>query len=176
MSCERVIIRRVEVTDLSKVETVARATWPVAYAGIIPGSPAPVARQLVLTGEFESRSRGARIEPLRSRIEWRCDWLRAVRAPIGTVLPLHRNLPAQLGDAPWTDLRSDRRLRRGGRAGPGRDGATDLRPIGLGDRTSPGTFVSSRSIQLAWGAVFGISSPRDNEQPIRGCYATQTVG
>jgi ribosomal protein S18 acetylase RimI-like enzyme len=29
-------IRRVEVRDLSAVETVARTTWPVAYAGIIP--------------------------------------------------------------------------------------------------------------------------------------------
>ena len=36
MSLERVVTRRAEVTDLSKVETVARATWPVAYAGIIP--------------------------------------------------------------------------------------------------------------------------------------------
>ena len=36
MSPERAIIRRAQVTDLSKVETVARATWPVAYAGIIP--------------------------------------------------------------------------------------------------------------------------------------------
>jgi len=36
MSPERAIIRRPEVTDLSKVETVARATRPVAYAGIIP--------------------------------------------------------------------------------------------------------------------------------------------
>ena len=36
MSQERAVIRRAEVTDLSKVETVARATWPVAYAGIIP--------------------------------------------------------------------------------------------------------------------------------------------
>jgi ribosomal protein S18 acetylase RimI-like enzyme len=36
MSQERVVIRRAEVADLSKVETVARATWRVAYAGIIP--------------------------------------------------------------------------------------------------------------------------------------------
>jgi ribosomal protein S18 acetylase RimI-like enzyme len=36
MSQERPVIRRAEVADLSKVETVARATWPVAYAGIIP--------------------------------------------------------------------------------------------------------------------------------------------
>ncbi len=36
MSRERAVIRRAEVTDLSKVETVARATWRVAYAGIIP--------------------------------------------------------------------------------------------------------------------------------------------
>jgi ribosomal protein S18 acetylase RimI-like enzyme len=36
MSQERAVIRRAEMTDLSKVETVARATWPVAYAGIIP--------------------------------------------------------------------------------------------------------------------------------------------
>src|SRR5215475_6889991 len=32
----RVVIRRAEATDLVKVERVARATWPVAYAGIIP--------------------------------------------------------------------------------------------------------------------------------------------
>jgi len=36
MSQERALIRRAEMTDLSKVETVARATWRVAYAGIIP--------------------------------------------------------------------------------------------------------------------------------------------
>jgi ribosomal protein S18 acetylase RimI-like enzyme len=36
MSQERAVIRRAEGTDLSEVETVARATWPVAYAGIIP--------------------------------------------------------------------------------------------------------------------------------------------
>src|SRR5262249_45443721 len=36
MSPEHAIIRRAEATDLSKVETVARATWGVAYAGIIP--------------------------------------------------------------------------------------------------------------------------------------------
>jgi ribosomal protein S18 acetylase RimI-like enzyme len=36
MSTERLVIRRGEATDLSKVETVARTTWPVAYAGIIP--------------------------------------------------------------------------------------------------------------------------------------------
>lgn len=36
MNEERVVIRRAELTDLAKVEAVARATWPVAYAGIIP--------------------------------------------------------------------------------------------------------------------------------------------
>lgn len=36
MGQERAAIRRAEVTDLSNVESVARATWPVAYAGIIP--------------------------------------------------------------------------------------------------------------------------------------------
>jgi hypothetical protein len=36
MSQERAVIRRAEVKDLSKVGTVARTTWPVAYAGIIP--------------------------------------------------------------------------------------------------------------------------------------------
>jgi ribosomal protein S18 acetylase RimI-like enzyme len=36
MSQERAVIRRAEVADLSKVETVVRATWRVAYAGIIP--------------------------------------------------------------------------------------------------------------------------------------------
>jgi hypothetical protein len=29
-------IRQAEVTDLANVEAVARATWPVTYAGIIP--------------------------------------------------------------------------------------------------------------------------------------------
>ena len=33
---ERVVIRRAEATDLATVERVARATWPGAYAGIIP--------------------------------------------------------------------------------------------------------------------------------------------
>jgi ribosomal protein S18 acetylase RimI-like enzyme len=36
MSQERAVIRRAEVADLSRLETVARATWRVAYAGIIP--------------------------------------------------------------------------------------------------------------------------------------------
>src|SRR5262249_54145618 len=36
MSVERVVIRRAEGRDLSQGETVARATWRVAYAGIIP--------------------------------------------------------------------------------------------------------------------------------------------
>jgi hypothetical protein len=36
MSQERVVIRQAEVADLSEVETVARVTWWVAYAGIIP--------------------------------------------------------------------------------------------------------------------------------------------
>ena len=36
MSRERLVIRQAEATDLSKVESVARTTWPVAYAGIIP--------------------------------------------------------------------------------------------------------------------------------------------
>jgi ribosomal protein S18 acetylase RimI-like enzyme len=36
MSQGRAVIRRAEVRDLSKVEIVARATWRVAYAGIIP--------------------------------------------------------------------------------------------------------------------------------------------
>jgi hypothetical protein len=30
---ESVVVRRAEMTDLSKVETVARATWRVAYTG-----------------------------------------------------------------------------------------------------------------------------------------------
>jgi ribosomal protein S18 acetylase RimI-like enzyme len=38
MSRERAVIRRAEVRDLSKVEIVARATWRVAYAGIIPNA------------------------------------------------------------------------------------------------------------------------------------------
>ena len=33
---ESAVVRRAEMTDLSKVETVARATWRVAYTGIIP--------------------------------------------------------------------------------------------------------------------------------------------
>ena len=36
MSQAQVVIRRAEVTDVSRVEHVARATWPVTYAGIIP--------------------------------------------------------------------------------------------------------------------------------------------
>src|SRR5262245_60778193 len=36
MSQEDLVIRRAAETDLSKVETFARTTWPVAYAGIIP--------------------------------------------------------------------------------------------------------------------------------------------
>jgi ribosomal protein S18 acetylase RimI-like enzyme len=30
------VIRRAEVTDLPAVEAIARTTWPVAYAGVIP--------------------------------------------------------------------------------------------------------------------------------------------
>ncbi len=33
---ERAAIRRADVTDLPDVEAVARTTWPVTYAGIIP--------------------------------------------------------------------------------------------------------------------------------------------
>src|SRR5215468_8530809 len=36
MSEKRVMVRRAETKDLLKVEAVARATWPAAYAGIIP--------------------------------------------------------------------------------------------------------------------------------------------
>jgi ribosomal protein S18 acetylase RimI-like enzyme len=36
MNQARVVIRRAEAKDLSKVEAVARATWAVVYAGIIP--------------------------------------------------------------------------------------------------------------------------------------------
>ena len=36
MRQERTVIRRAEESDLPKVESVARVTWPVAYAGIIP--------------------------------------------------------------------------------------------------------------------------------------------
>jgi hypothetical protein len=35
-SPENAAAERAEATDLSKVERVARTTWPVAYAGIIP--------------------------------------------------------------------------------------------------------------------------------------------
>ena len=36
LSQNHAVIRRAEVIDLARVETVARTTWPVAYAGIIP--------------------------------------------------------------------------------------------------------------------------------------------
>src|SRR5262245_58208202 len=36
MGDKRVMVRRAEATDLPQVEAVARATWPAAYAGIIP--------------------------------------------------------------------------------------------------------------------------------------------
>jgi len=36
MNQARVVIRRAQVADVSNVEIVARATWPVTYAGIIP--------------------------------------------------------------------------------------------------------------------------------------------
>src|SRR5262249_37764020 len=36
MGHERTVIRRAEVTDLSDVERIARTTWPVVYAEIIP--------------------------------------------------------------------------------------------------------------------------------------------
>src|SRR5215470_16747361 len=36
MNQARVAIRRAQVADVSNVEIVARATWPVTYAGIIP--------------------------------------------------------------------------------------------------------------------------------------------
>ena len=60
MSQERAVIRRAEVTDLSKVEAVARATWPVAYAGVIPDE---VQRQL-LDGWYslESLSRALAVQ------------------------------------------------------------------------------------------------------------------
>jgi ribosomal protein S18 acetylase RimI-like enzyme len=71
MSQERVVIRRAEVKDLSKVGTVARTTWPVAYAGIIPDevqrrlldswySPESLSRALVAPGSsfFVAESSG----------------------------------------------------------------------------------------------------------------------
>ena len=36
MNQARLVIRRAEVRDVSSVEIIARATWPVTYAGIIP--------------------------------------------------------------------------------------------------------------------------------------------
>ena len=36
MNQAQVVVRRAEVADVSSVERVARATWPVTYAGIIP--------------------------------------------------------------------------------------------------------------------------------------------
>jgi hypothetical protein len=36
MGQDRAIVRRAEVTDLANIEAVARTTWPLAYAGVIP--------------------------------------------------------------------------------------------------------------------------------------------
>src|SRR5215475_672023 len=36
MNQAQMVVRRAEVADVSSVERVARATWPVTYAGIIP--------------------------------------------------------------------------------------------------------------------------------------------
>jgi len=49
---ESVVIRRAELTDLSKVETVARATWRVAYTGIIPDE----VQRLLLDSWYSSES------------------------------------------------------------------------------------------------------------------------
>ena len=67
-----VVVRRAEMTDLSEVETVARATWRVAYTGIIPDevqrrlldswySPESLRRTLATTRSsfFVAESKGA---------------------------------------------------------------------------------------------------------------------
>ena len=72
MGQERVAIRRAETADVSKVEAVARAAWPVVYAGIIPDevqrrlldhwySPESLSRALAAPGSslFVAESRGA---------------------------------------------------------------------------------------------------------------------
>jgi ribosomal protein S18 acetylase RimI-like enzyme len=51
---ERVVIRRANAADLAQVEIVARATWRVAYAGIIPDE---VQRRL-LDGWYSRESLG----------------------------------------------------------------------------------------------------------------------
>ena len=71
MSQAQVVIRRAEVTDVSSVGSVARATWPVTYAGIIPDdiqrrllgswySPESLARALAIPGSsfFVAESKG----------------------------------------------------------------------------------------------------------------------
>jgi len=71
-SHERAEIRPAEVTDLSSVETVARTTWPVTYANIIPDdiqhrlldnwySRESLSRALVAPGSafFVAESRGS---------------------------------------------------------------------------------------------------------------------
>jgi len=71
MGEDRVIVGRVETRDLPKVEAVARATWPAAYAGIIPDesqrglldswySPESLRRALALEGSsvFVAESAG----------------------------------------------------------------------------------------------------------------------
>jgi ribosomal protein S18 acetylase RimI-like enzyme len=44
MGHERTVIRRAELGDRASIETIARTTWPVTYAGIIP---AEIQRQLL---------------------------------------------------------------------------------------------------------------------------------
>jgi protein-S-isoprenylcysteine O-methyltransferase Ste14 len=121
MSQDAVVIRRAEVTDLSKVETVARATWPAAYAGIIPDEvQRRLLDRLVLTGQLESRAGGARIEFLRRRIEWRCHRVRAVRSSIGTVGGAHAHLRvAGQATERGRDAVARRRAHRIGAGGPG---------------------------------------------------------
>src|SRR5262249_21772823 len=73
MGIGRVAIRRAEVTDISSLETIARTTWPVTYAGIIPDavqrrlldswySPDRLRRDLVAPGStFLIAERGGKV-------------------------------------------------------------------------------------------------------------------
>ena len=58
-------IRRAEATDISNIETVARTTWPVAYAGIIPEEP-----QRRLLDSWYSPQSLSRALPRRDQPSW----------------------------------------------------------------------------------------------------------
>ena len=75
------------------------------------------------------------------RGEWWA-WIAAVisRWPGGgAALPLQRDLPAQLGHAPWSNPRRDPRVRSGRPAGAARDDTTGLTPkeSGIGHKSWP---------------------------------------